>query len=101
MLTGLMMPGMDGIALLERTKKQAPDLPVVFVTSVHDISVALATIRNGAFDYLLKPFERKELLAVVRRALDDRRLKLEHRAYVSKLEAQVANLTEQLRVRKS
>jgi DNA-binding NtrC family response regulator len=100
-LTDLMMTDLDGIALLERTKKKVPDLPVVIVTAVYDISVALAAIRCGAFDYLMKPFEREQLLAVVGRALDDRRVKLEHRAYVSSLESQVATLTEQLRLRKS
>ena len=43
-------------------------MPVIMVTAVHDISVALAAIRNGAYDYLLKPFEREQLLATVRRA---------------------------------
>ncbi len=49
------------------------------VTAVHDISVALAAIRNGAYDYLLKPFEREQLLAAVSRALEMRRLKTETR----------------------
>ena len=61
-LTDMMMPEMDGIALLERIKERFPDIPVVMVTAVHDISVALAAIRNGAYDYLLKPFEREQLL---------------------------------------
>jgi len=59
--------------------------------------VALAAIRNGAYDYLLKPFEREQLLAIVRRALEHRRLKLENRAYQSNLETLVAARTEQLR----
>jgi DNA-binding NtrC family response regulator len=101
MLSDLMMSDLDGIGLLERSKSKCPDMSVVIVTAVHDISVALATIRCGAQDYMTKPFERDQLLAVVRRALDDRRLKLEHRAYVSSLESQVASLTEQLRSRKS
>ncbi|MBZ5631334.1 MAG: response regulator, partial [Acidobacteriia bacterium] len=71
MLSDLMMGEMDGIALLERTKEQYPDMPVVMVTAVHDISVALAAIRNGAYDYLLKPFEREQLLAITRRALEN------------------------------
>ena len=100
MLTDLMMRGLDGIALLERSKNKYPLMPVVIVTAVQDISVALAAIRCGALDYLTKPFEREQLLAVVRRALECRRAKLEHRAYVSSLEAQVATLTEQLRGRK-
>ncbi len=96
MLSDLMMAELDGIGLLERTKERHPDMPVVMVTAVHDISVALAAIRNGAYDYLLKPFEREQLLATVRRALENRRLKLENRAYQSDLESQVHKRTQQL-----
>ena len=101
MLSNLLMPDLGGIGLLERTTDKYPDMPVVMVTGVHDVSMALSAMRNGAFDYLMKPFERQQLVAVVRRALDDRRMKLERRAYVSSLESQVATLTEQLRGRKS
>src|SRR5213592_1252695 len=97
MLSDLMMADLDGIGLLERTKERFPDMPVVMVTAVHDISVALGAIRNGAYDYLLKPFEREQLLATVRRALENRRLKLENRAYQTNLEALVTARTEQLR----
>ncbi len=97
MLTDLMMAELDGIGLLERTKERFPDMPVVMVTAVHDISVALGAIRNGAYDYLLKPFEREQLLATVRRALENRRLKLENRDYQTKLETLVSERTEQLK----
>src|SRR5881396_3143967 len=97
MLSDLMMANLDGIGLLEKTKERFPDMPVVMVTAVHDISVALAALRNGAYDYLLKPFEREQLLATVRRALENRRLKLENRKYQSNLEALVAAKTEQVR----
>src|ERR1700749_4482260 len=96
MLSDLMMADLDGIGLLERTKEKFPDMPVVMVTAVHDISVALAAIRNGAYDYLLKPFEREQLLNAVGRALENRRLKLENRTYQTGLEAQVAARTQQL-----
>ena len=96
MLSDLMMAGMDGIALLERAKERTPEMPVIMVTAVHDISVALAAIRNGAYDYLLKPFEREQLLAAVRRALENRRLRLENRAYQTELEAKVRARTQQL-----
>ena len=96
MLSDLMMANLDGIGLLERTKERFPEMPVVMVTAVHDISVALAAIRNGAYDYLLKPFEREQLLATVRRALENRRLKLENRAYQTGLESLVEARTEQL-----
>jgi len=97
MLSDLMMPVMDGIALLEASKERYPDMPVVMVTAVTDVSIALNAIRNGAYDYLLKPFEREQLLATVRRALENRRLKLENRAYQTNLEALVTARTEQLR----
>jgi len=97
MLSDLMMPGMDGEALLAATKERFPDIPVVMVTAVHDVSVALSAIRNGAYDYLLKPFDREQLLATVRRALENRRLKLENREYQTNLESLVTARTEQLR----
>jgi len=96
MLSDLMMAEMDGVALLERSKEKYPDMPVIMVTAVHDISVALAAIRNGAYDYLLKPFEREQLVAMVRRALETRRLKLENRSYQSNLESMVHAKTAQL-----
>jgi putative nucleotidyltransferase with HDIG domain len=69
---------------------------VVMVTAVHDISVALAAIRNGAYDYLLKPFEREQLLNTVSRALENRRLKVENRDYQTNLESLVKARTDQL-----
>jgi len=93
-LSDLMMAEMDGIALLERAKERFPSMPVVMVTAVHDISVALQALRNGAYDYLLKPFEREQLLATVRRALETRRLKRENDAYRTNLEALVAERTQ-------
>jgi len=95
-LSDLAMEGMDGFALLERVRKLDPQLPVVMVTGVHDISVALSAMRGGAYDYLLKPFERDQLLATVRRALENRRLKMENLSYRSRLEALVAARTEEL-----
>src|SRR3974390_3152960 len=94
-LSDLMMAEMDGIALLERTHQKFPNLPVVMVTAVYDIQVALQAMHKGAYDYLLKPFEREQLLATVRRALEMRRLKRENEAYRANLEALVAARTQQ------
>src|SRR6202158_4222723 len=94
MLSDLMMAELDGIGLLERTKEKFPDMPVVMVTAVHHISVALDALRNGAYDYLLKPFEREQLLATASRALENRRLKLENRTYQTNLESLVEARTE-------
>ncbi len=95
-LSDLIMEGMDGLTLLAKMKQEHPEIPVVMVTAVHDISVALAAIRNGAYDYLLKPFEREQLLAMVSRALETRRLRQENVAYQTKLESLVAGRTEML-----
>jgi putative nucleotidyltransferase with HDIG domain len=101
LLSDLAMEGMDGLALLDRVRKLDGMMPVVMVTAVHDISVALAAIRKGAYDYLLKPFERDQLLASVRRALETRRLKIENLAYQNRLESLVAARTELLQKAKS
>ena len=96
-ITDLMNDELGGIGLLERTKESCPNTPVVMVTAVHDISVVLAAIRKGAYDYLLTPFEREQLLAMVRRALEHRRLTLENRTYQIELEHLVDIRTGQLR----
>ncbi len=96
-LSDMMMPEMDGIALLEKIKERFPDVPVVMVTAVHDVSTALGAIRQGAYDYLLKPFEREQLLVMARRAVENSRLKIENRNYQVNLEALVNARTEQLR----
>jgi putative nucleotidyltransferase with HDIG domain len=96
LLSDLAMEGMDGFALLDRIRRIRPQMPVVMVTAIHDIAVALAAIRSGAYDYLLKPFERDQLLATVRRALENHRLKMEVLAYQNKLETLVSARTELL-----
>ena len=97
MLSDLMMAEMQGDVLLERAKQKFPDMPVIMVTAVSDLSVALDAIRNGAYDYLTKPFDREQLLDRVRRALENRRLRLENLAFQMHLEALVAEQTAQLR----
>jgi two-component system response regulator FlrC len=67
-----MMPGMDGLELLERVKQKHPAIPFVFSTGVYDSTIIEALIRNGACDYLPKPFKREHLLAVLRRAQHER-----------------------------
>jgi putative nucleotidyltransferase with HDIG domain len=94
-LSDMLMAEMDGRALLERAKERFPDIPVVMVTTVSDIQVALQALRHGAYDYLPKPFEREQLLATVRRALENRRLKRENDSYRTKLEELVAARTQQ------
>jgi putative nucleotidyltransferase with HDIG domain len=95
-LTDIVMKDGNGIALLERMHGQQPNLPVVMVTAIHDISVAIDSMRRGAYDYLLKPFEREHLLSTVQRALDHRHALQESQSYQQNLEHVVRARTEML-----
>jgi cyclic di-GMP phosphodiesterase len=95
-LSDIIMPGMDGLKLLKKMHARNPDVPVIMVTAMHDISAAIEAIRIGAYDYLLKPFDKDQLFLSVRRALEHRRLLLENRIYQRNLEQLVADRTDQL-----
>jgi putative nucleotidyltransferase with HDIG domain len=96
-LTDIVMQDVNGIALLERVHSQLPNLPVVMVTAIHDISVAIDSMRRGAYDYLLKPFEREHLMSTVHRALDHKQVLEESHNYQQSLEQMVRARTEMLR----
>jgi putative nucleotidyltransferase with HDIG domain len=96
-LTDIVMQDGNGIAVLDRIHAQQPQLPVVMVSAVHDISVAIDSMRRGAYDYLLKPFEREHLVNTVQRALDHRQLLQDNHNYQQNLEQVVRARTEMLR----
>ncbi|MGO9940771.1 MAG: HD domain-containing phosphohydrolase [Terracidiphilus sp.] len=96
-LTDIVMQDGNGIALLERIHVDQPNLPVVMVSAIHDISVAIDSMRRGAYDYLLKPFEREHLVATVQRALDHRQALQDSHNYQQNLEQVVRARTEMLR----
>ena len=95
-LSDILMPVMDGLELLKKIHASEPDLPVVMVTAMNDISAAIGALRTGAYDYLLKPFDKDQLYFSVLRALEHRRLVLENRNYQEGLERLVAERTAQL-----
>ena len=95
-LSDMIMPEMDGIKLLEWVREFDPDVPVIMVTAIHDISTALEAIRRGAYDYILKPFEKDQLFLGVGRALQHRRLVNENRKYQRELEQKVEERTARL-----
>ncbi len=98
-LSDMIMPEMDGIRLLEWMRQYDPEVPVIMVTAIHDISTALEAIRRGAYDYILKPFEKDQLFLGVGRALQHRRLVIENRNYQRNLEQLVEERTAQLTVK--
>jgi two-component system response regulator HydG len=68
---------MDGMAVLERLKDEAPAIPIVMLTGSRDVKDAVRAIKLGAFDYLTKPMDREQVVMVVRRALESRAMKEE------------------------
>ncbi|HSC84539.1 MAG TPA: sigma-54 dependent transcriptional regulator, partial [Pseudomonas sp.] len=86
LVSDVRMPGMDGLQLLERLLQLDRDLPVIMVTGHGDVPMAVQALRQGAYDFIEKPFTPERLLDSLRRALDKRRLVLENR----QLRAQVA-----------
>ena len=96
-LTDIVIQDGNGIALLERVHELQPQLPVVMVSAIHDISVAIDAMRRGAYDYLLKPFEREHLLSTVQRALTQRQKLKSNHNYQQNLEQVVRARTEMLR----
>lgn len=89
-LTDLQMPGMDGQAVVRWVKARRPSIEVIVMTATPTLQTAVATLKEGAYDYLLKPFGADHLVASVRRCLDHRRLRMElggERALRRELEA--------------
>ncbi|MDN0082030.1 sigma-54 dependent transcriptional regulator [Crenobacter sp. SG2305] len=84
------LPGVDGLTLMKELKAQDATLPVILITGHGDVSLAVQAMKDGAYDFLEKPFSPERLFEVVSRALEQRRLSLE-----------VASLRRQLEDRSS
>ncbi|MGL4485907.1 MAG: nitrogen regulation protein NR(I) [Yersinia sp. (in: enterobacteria)] len=69
LLSDIRMPGMDGLALLKQIKQCHPMLPVIIMTAHSDLDAAVSAYQQGAFDYLPKPFDIDEAVALVERAI--------------------------------
>ncbi len=69
-LTDLKMPGMDGLELLQRVKAHNPDIQVILITGHGSIDEAVAAMKKGAYDFIPKPFNKQEIIAVVNRAFE-------------------------------
>ena len=76
-ITDLKLPHYDGLALLKRIKTVSPDSGVIIITAYADVKTAVQAIKDGAFDYLAKPFSNEELLINIERFLKFRNLEME------------------------
>ncbi|WP_153112106.1 sigma-54-dependent transcriptional regulator [Propionivibrio limicola] len=85
-VSDIRLPGMDGMALQRELHALDPELPVVLITGHGDVSTAVQAMKDGAYDFIEKPFSPEHLVEVVSRALEKRRLVLEVRELRQRLE---------------
>jgi two-component system C4-dicarboxylate transport response regulator DctD len=78
-VSDIRMPGMDGMSFLQRVRDLDAEIPVILVTGHGDVQLAVKAMREGAYDFLEKPFTPHQLAAIIRRALDRRSLVVENR----------------------
>lgn len=97
------MPEVDGLAILEYIRKKSETLPIIMLTGVLEVAIAVEIMKKGAFDYLVKPILKENLLLVTRKALAhralverNRKLEEENREYRVFLEEKVKERTMQL-----
>lgn len=95
-VSDVQMPGLSGIELLQRLKQLDPLLQVVMVSGHHDMAVVRQALRDGAYDYLIKPFELEELANTVERALQHHHLLTQNEAYRRNLEKMVKAQTREI-----
>jgi putative two-component system response regulator len=96
-LADVLMPDIEGGAFLKKAMSLCPDVAVILVASVVDIEMAVDFLKDGAYDYINKPFSLEEVSISVARALEKRRLLIDNRNYQRILEEQVASRTRQLK----
>jgi len=94
-VSDIRMPDMDGMQFMARVLEIDPAIPVILVTGHGDIQIAVDAMREGAYDFIPKPFRVQDLGAVTRRALEKRRLVLENRILRSELDA-VSGIAERI-----
>jgi putative two-component system response regulator len=96
-LSDIEMPGMSGVDLLKRLKALDPNIQVVMISGVQHMETVRECLREGAYDYLVKPFEMEDLLNTVERALERARLIRQNQEYRDHLERMVREQTAEIR----
>ena len=71
------MPGMNGIEVLKKIREKNKNIPVIIMTAFSDTGIAIEAMREGAFDYLLKPLRNEQIREVIEKALESARLRQE------------------------
>ena len=95
-LVDIMMPGMSGLVLFQHIKERYPGLPVILVTAVDDLNIAVGQLKHGVYDYISKPVSREHLQRAVEEALGRRQAVVEEDRRLSLLEEQVSRHVQEL-----
>ena len=90
-IVDVMMPGMNGLAVLDELRALDEDMPVLMITAFASVETAITAMKRGSFDYITKPFKNDEVLIVVRNALERRRLVAENTTLRRHLQAHRQN----------
>jgi response regulator RpfG family c-di-GMP phosphodiesterase len=95
-ISDIMMSGMSGLEMVPKVLELSPDAVVVMISGVQTIESAIKALRAGAFDYIMKPFDLRQVEAAVKRALEHHELRVAKRRYENHLQELVKERTEQL-----
>jgi putative nucleotidyltransferase with HDIG domain len=95
-ISDITMPGMSGLDMIPHVKELAPDTVVVMISGMQTVESAISALRVGAFDYLMKPFDLRQVEAVVKRALEHHDLVVAKQRYENHLEELVDQRTAEL-----
>ncbi len=95
-LTDIKMPGMTGIDLLREAHAANPDMPVILMTAYAEMDLAVDAVKQGAFDFIIKPYKPEHLIHAVEKAVEHHRLVLMERDYKANLEKEVVSRTREL-----
>jgi len=95
-ISDITMPGMSGLDMIPHVKDLSPDTVVVMISGMQTVESAIGALRLGAFDYLMKPFDLRQVEAVVKRALEHHELVVAKQRYENHLEELVEQRTVEL-----
>ena len=96
-LLDIKLPGKSGVELLPEIKAVYPDIAVLMATATVDADIAIKCMKQGAYDYLIKPFNWDEVVFSMKRALEKRRLELKNQDYQWHLEQRVEEQAKKVR----
>jgi RNA polymerase sigma factor (sigma-70 family) len=96
-VSDIRMPGMSGLDLLQHLKDRRSAAPLILITALGDIEMAVSAIKNGAFDFIEKPFDEGRLLASIRTAVALRRQHASERAEIEQLRSRFDTLSARQR----